>query len=202
VAVLLPLPLAEIWGVFIALFVVISGSRIEQRDRCISFLQASRLLRPASNQPPRLPELKREGEPSPRAQNVARPSGSSVPLRHRLPCVVMTVRGVFTNASERRSLDSGEVLFIEGESGTEMFGVIAGVVELRRGTEVVEALGAGETFGEMAIIDRSPRSLTAVAREPSEVAVIDERAFLFLVHETPTFALEVMRSLTGRVRRP
>jgi CRP/FNR family transcriptional regulator, cyclic AMP receptor protein len=113
----------------------------------------------------------------------------------------MTVRGLFINASERRSLASGEVLFTEGDPGTEMFGVVAGAVELRRGDDVVETLGPDETFGEMAIIDQSPRSLTAVAREPSEVAVISERVFLFLVHETPTFALQVMRSLTNRVRR-
>ena len=112
----------------------------------------------------------------------------------------MSVRGVFVNASERRGLAPGDVLFSAGEGGTEMFGVIDGAIELRHGDHVVTTIGPNGTFGEMALIDQSPRSLTAVAREASEVAVINERVFLFLVHETPTFALQVMRSLADRVR--
>lgn len=111
------------------------------------------------------------------------------------------MRDVFNNATDRRSLDQGEVLFTEGDTGAQMFGVVAGSIELRHDGAVVETVGPGQSFGEMAIIDHSPRSLTAVASEPSEVAVINEHVFLFLVDETPTFALQVMRSLTERVRR-
>jgi CRP-like cAMP-binding protein len=112
----------------------------------------------------------------------------------------MGVRGVFVNASERRALAAGEVLFNEGDSGTEMFGVVSGAIELRHGDHVIATIGQDETFGEMSLIDHSPRSLTAVAAQDSEVAVINERVFLFLVHETPMFALQVMRSLADRVR--
>jgi CRP-like cAMP-binding protein len=112
----------------------------------------------------------------------------------------MSVRGVFVNASERRALAPGEVLFNAGDGGTEMFGVIDGEIELRRGDQVVATIGPDGTFGEMSLIDHSPRSLTAVATVASEIAVINERVFLFLVHETPTFALQVMRSLADRVR--
>lgn len=114
---------------------------------------------------------------------------------------VMSMRGLFLNARERRSIAPGEVLFHAGDSGTEMFGVIEGAIELRRGDSVVVTVGPDETFGEMSLIDQSPRSLTAVASERSEVAVIDERVFLFLVHETPMFALQVMRSLADRLRQ-
>ena len=55
-------------------------------------------------------------------------------------------------------------------------------------------------MGELAIIDDAARSLTAIAREPTTIAVIDEATFLFLVHETKTFALQVMRSLAARLR--
>ena len=67
--------------------------------------------------------------------------------------------------------------------------------------EPAATIGPDGTFGELAIIDHTPRSLTAVAIEPSRVAVIDERTFLFLVHETPTFALLVMRALAARIRQ-
>ncbi len=112
----------------------------------------------------------------------------------------MTVRGVFVNATERREVAAGETLFAEGDAGQQMFGVITGTIELRRGDTVIATVPPGETFGEMAIIDDTVRSLTAVAIEPSEVAVIDQSRFLFLVHETPMFAIQVMRSLAGRIR--
>src|SRR5262245_58033538 len=111
-----------------------------------------------------------------------------------------TVRGLFVNATERRSLQVGEVLFNEGDAGSEMFGVVDGSIELRHGDALIATVGPNDTFGEMAIIDHSPRALTAVAVQPSEVAVINEQVFLFLTHETPTFALQVMRSLTDRIR--
>ena len=111
-----------------------------------------------------------------------------------------SVRGVFVNASERRALSPGDVRFNAGDSGTEMFGVISGAIDLRRGDHVVATVEPDGTFGEMSLIDQSPRSLTAVARGDSEVSVINERVFLFLVHETPMFALQVMRSLADRVR--
>lgn len=112
----------------------------------------------------------------------------------------MSVQGVFVSASETRSVETGEVIFAEGESSAQMFGVVSGAVELRKGEVTVARLAAGDTFGEMGIIDHAPRSLTAVAAEPSEIAVIDERTFLFLVQETPMFALQVMKSLAARIR--
>jgi CRP-like cAMP-binding protein len=53
----------------------------------------------------------------------------------------------------------------------------------------------------MAIIDGAPRALTAVAVEQSEIAVITRSMFLFLVTETPMFAIQVMQSLTSRIRQ-
>ena len=112
----------------------------------------------------------------------------------------MSVKGVFVSASQTRSCDAGEVIFAEGETSAQMFGVISGAVELRKGGDVIARMGEGDTFGEMGIIDQAPRSLTAVAVEPSEVAVIDERMFLYLVQETPMFAIQVMKSLAARIR--
>ena len=112
----------------------------------------------------------------------------------------MTVKGLFVNATDHREFAAGETIFREGDQGAEMFGVVSGTVELRHGDEVVITIGPDGTFGEMAIISDSPRSLTAFAAEPSRIAVINRRIFLFLVHETPTFALDVMRSLADRIR--
>jgi CRP-like cAMP-binding protein len=111
----------------------------------------------------------------------------------------MLSQAIKAGATERRSFAPGETVFNEGDDGGEMFGVLSGRVELRHGDKVLTSVGPDGTFGEMAIVERSPRSLTAVAAEPTEVAVIDRHRFLFLVHETPMFAIEVMRALAARI---
>jgi CRP/FNR family cyclic AMP-dependent transcriptional regulator len=112
----------------------------------------------------------------------------------------MGIQSVFVNAKEQREVAAGGTVFAEGDPGREMFGVISGTVELRKGDRTVRSLEPGDTFGEMAIVGNAPRSLTAVATESTLLAVIDERAFLFLVHETPMFAVQVMRSMAERIR--
>ena len=112
----------------------------------------------------------------------------------------MALPGLFVNATDRRVLAAGEVFFAAGDTGDEMFGVVSGLIELRRGDQMLAQVRPGETFGELAIIDDAPRLLTAVAVEPTEIAVITRRTFLFLVHETPMFAIQVMQSLASRIR--
>lgn len=112
----------------------------------------------------------------------------------------MSVKGLFVNARTVRDLEPGERVFAEGDTGALMYGVVSGAVELSKDGSPVARIGPDGTFGELAIIDHAPRSLTATAVEPSRIAEIDERTFLYLVHETPSFALAVMRSLTARIR--
>jgi CRP/FNR family transcriptional regulator, cyclic AMP receptor protein len=95
----------------------------------------------------------------------------------------------------------GEVIFAEGDKGDKMYVICSGEVEIERGGKLVERLSSGGIFGEMALIDGSPRAATARAKTPCEVAPLTEKTFLFLVHETPFFALSVMRTLADRLRR-
>ena len=96
---------------------------------------------------------------------------------------------------------AGDVIFAEGDKGDAMFVVRTGEVTIERGGSVMETLSGGGVFGEMALIDGSPRSATARAKTDCEVAPINEKTFLFLVHETPFFAIAVMRTLADRLRR-
>ena len=112
----------------------------------------------------------------------------------------MSVKGIFVSASTTREYAAGDVIFEEGASSSEMYGVVSGAVELVKDGVAVARIEPDGTFGEMGIIDGSPRSLSAVAAEPTTIAVIDDRTFLFLVQETPMFALQVMQSLAARIR--
>lgn len=95
----------------------------------------------------------------------------------------------------------GEVIFSEGDKGDKMYVIRNGEVEVERDGKIVETLSGGGIFGEMALIDGSPRAATARAKTACEVAPITEKTFLFLVHETPFFAIAVMRTLANRLRR-
>jgi len=112
----------------------------------------------------------------------------------------MIVKGVFRNADTVKDFPAGAVIFEEGSQGEEMFGVMEGEVEVRMRGGLIRKLGPDDTFGEMSIIDSSPRSASAVAASDVKLAVIDKRTFLFMVTETPMFALQVMSSIADRLR--
>jgi CRP/FNR family transcriptional regulator, cyclic AMP receptor protein len=93
-----------------------------------------------------------------------------------------------------------DVIFSEGDKGDVMYVVRSGEVAIAHQGHVMETLGGGGIFGEMALIDGSPRSATVRAKTDCEVVSITEKTFLFLVHETPYFAIAVMRMLARRLR--
>jgi CRP/FNR family cyclic AMP-dependent transcriptional regulator len=112
----------------------------------------------------------------------------------------VTADGLFLNAPVHQTVPAGQTIYVEGDAGTHMYGVVSGAVELRKGSAVVASLGPNEVFGERALIDLLPRNLTAVATVETTLAEIDRSLFLFLVHETPTFALGIMGALASRLR--
>ena len=90
----------------------------------------------------------------------------------------------------------GETVISEGGVAHEMFLLRKGRAEIRvKGIIPSRQVGPGGIFGEMALIDQSPRSATVVATEDSEIIPIDERLFVILVQDAPYFALDVMRTL-------
>lgn len=96
---------------------------------------------------------------------------------------------------------AGSVLFHPDEPGDVLYVVLSGQVEIRIGGKVVETVGPGGIVGEMALIDKAPRSAAANVLSDAVVVPVDERRFLFLVQQTPFFALNVMRVMAGRLRR-
>jgi len=99
-----------------------------------------------------------------------------------------------------RNFSKGDTIFREGDQADEFFVVVRGKVEIRTGERRLEILSPKGIFGEMALIDDSPRSATVVALTDVTVAPIKEQQFLFLVKHMPSFALKVMRVLAIRLR--
>lgn len=95
---------------------------------------------------------------------------------------------------------AGDTIFSEGDSADHMYVVRSGEVEIVVNGTVVDTVGPAGIFGEMALIDRAPRSATVRCKTDCSVLQLDERRFLFFVDETPFFALDVMRILVQRLR--
>ncbi|HVO11435.1 MAG TPA: cyclic nucleotide-binding domain-containing protein [Vicinamibacteria bacterium] len=98
-------------------------------------------------------------------------------------------------------LDPGQVIFREGEPGHEMFIVRTGSVDLKVRDTVVETVGLGGVFGEMALVDPAPRSASAVAGPGCTLVLVEERSFNDLLRRVPGLGLEIMRVMARRLRR-
>jgi CRP/FNR family transcriptional regulator, cyclic AMP receptor protein len=103
-----------------------------------------------------------------------------------------------------RDFPAGAVIFEEGDPGSRLYVIQSGqvrIVKRNAQREVTLArLGAGEFFGEMALLDRQPRSAAAVVDEPARLLELDEAAFERLVTERGEVALRILRRLSHRLR--
>lgn len=113
----------------------------------------------------------------------------------------MVTIDLFRNDDDTRNFAAGQQIFREGEAGDFMYVVVEGEVDLFIHDRLVESLRAGGVLGEMALIDQTPRSASAVARTDCRLVAIDERRFKFLVQQTPNFSLQLMRVIADRLRR-
>ena len=99
-----------------------------------------------------------------------------------------------------RQFKAGDVIFKRGDAAQELFVVQDGEVEIRLNNRVLEKLSRYDIFGELALIDSAPRSATVVAVTDVTLVPVSEKQFLFLISNTPHFALNVMRIMARRLR--
>ena len=112
----------------------------------------------------------------------------------------MTTLRLFSNPEDYVPFSAGQTIFREGDLGKVMYAIIEGKVDVLVGDELIDTVGAGGILGEMALIETSPRSATAVPRTDSKVVPISRRHFTFLIQHTPNFALDVMQVMASRLR--
>ena len=109
-----------------------------------------------------------------------------------------------TNQPSLRNLASGDVLFREGEVGDFAYQVVKGKIEICKfnGDDylTLSTLEKGSLFGEMALIDKQPRSAMARAVEESVVKEIDQDALLNYLKNSPQTAFNMMQQLASYAR--
>jgi len=103
-----------------------------------------------------------------------------------------------------KTYQDGEVIIREGEPGDCMFVIQNGSVEVLRdsGGSLVRLglLHEGDVFGEMALFEREPRSATVRAQGQARVLTVDRKGFLRRVHEDPSLAFRLLRTMSQRIR--
>ncbi len=98
----------------------------------------------------------------------------------------------------------GDYLFKEGDPGEEMFIIHSGKVNITKqtgeGEKVLVTLGDGDFFGEMAIIDKAPRSASAVAAAETACIVLDEELFEQQMQRNAKIVKKILKNMSSRLR--
>jgi CRP/FNR family cyclic AMP-dependent transcriptional regulator len=96
-------------------------------------------------------------------------------------------------------LREGKELTKEGKPGREFFVLIEGDADVKKGSRRINRLGAGDFFGEIALVTRRPRTATVVATSPVRALVVTDRSFRTLLERQPEIQSKVMSALAARL---
>jgi len=94
---------------------------------------------------------------------------------------------------------AGQILTTEGQRGSEFFIVLEGEVEVRQGDRVIATRRPGDYVGEIALLDKRPRTATVVATTPVSVEVLSRREFVSLLAEVPELSEQIMATMARRL---
>ena len=108
--------------------------------------------------------------------------------------------GFFRQIEGAQSYPAGQVIFREGQTGTEMFVIADGLVDITLEGRLINRLETGDIFGEMALVDERPRSASAIAVTDCKILPLDQARFASLVQQQPDFATQVMKIMSVRMR--
>jgi len=95
---------------------------------------------------------------------------------------------------------AGKALISEGETGHEFFVILDGTARVSRQGRKIATLGAGDAFGELALLEKAPRNSTIVADTDMELVVLGQREFAGLIDEVPGFARKLLAGMAKRLR--
>jgi CRP-like cAMP-binding protein len=99
-----------------------------------------------------------------------------------------------------REVAAGDVVCVEGEPGSEFFIIGGGEAEIDRGGQTVAKLSVGDHFGELALLDRGPRSATVRAVTDLRLYVLRDESFAAVLNEVPALAQKLLAAMARRLR--
>jgi serine/threonine protein phosphatase PrpC len=109
------------------------------------------------------------------------------------------------NMAETREFEAGASIFADGAPGDDMYVILKGAVRMHQGDAPIALLKKGDHFGEMALVDRTPRSLAATAEEATRLLAIRRKDFYELIKKEPQLSVKLLWSfvqvLADRLRR-
>lgn len=113
----------------------------------------------------------------------------------------MTKITVFDYTSANCTYEAGETIFKQGDEANLVYVIKTGLVHIVLNGEIIETLEKGDIFGEMALVDSSPRSASAVCETAATLVALDQNAFENYVHATPHFAVQMLKIMNNRLRK-
>ncbi len=108
--------------------------------------------------------------------------------------------GLVAKASDVITVPEGTEIVQEGQMGHEFYLILNGTAAVRRNGRKIASLAAGDYFGEMALLDRGPRSATVVADGHCELLVIGQREFMSVLDQVPVVAHKLLVNMATRLR--
>ena len=94
----------------------------------------------------------------------------------------------------------GKVLCEEGTIGREFFLIVEGTASVRRHGRRIATLGPGQYFGELALLDRRPRSATVVSETEMHLLVLEQRQFNAILDAVPALGRKMLAAMATRLR--
>ena len=103
--------------------------------------------------------------------------------------------------TEEERLDSGKLLFNQGDAGDSLYIIVTGQIRIHVGEKEVTKLDKGASFGEMALVDDEPRSASATAIDETILLKIGQENFYDVMASSTAVMRGVLKGLTGIIRR-
>jgi CRP/FNR family transcriptional regulator, cyclic AMP receptor protein len=109
-------------------------------------------------------------------------------------------RRVLHKALEEVTVGPGRVLCEQDSIGREFFLIVTGTASVRHNNRKVRTLGPGQYFGELALIDRRPRSATVVSDTDMDLLVLGQREFNSVLSTMPELSRKMLIAMAARLR--
>lgn len=101
--------------------------------------------------------------------------------------------------AKEREFEAGKTIVREGDSGVGFYLILNGQVEVRKGQKMLAKLGAGQFFGEMALVLDTPRTADVVALEKTKCLLLTRWDLRALISSYPDIAMKIQSELANRL---